>query len=449
MGLQSGTESAEMVRAMDWYPTLATLAGIKVPENRVLDGRDISPLLKGETRIVPPPGMKASLNAAVPLRRRWNPNAEWAALINRNEYNDAFFYHGSQGELAAVRWRNWKLYLNPSPELYDLSKDLGESAVVRNAEISHKLRGMAILFQEEMRLDARPAGKAPPEPRADGRTELSEEVLNSLNSKLAVTYARYGDRTLEMDVYRPRGLGGNFLPCSAFTAVVGPRQSASHEKIAQGLAARGYVAATISYRLSGEAPFPAAINDCKAAVRFLRANAKEYGIDSERIGAIGLSAGGHLVALLATSAGVQELEGDGGNSKFSSAIQAAVPMGAQTDLLSQRTREISADENRGQIWRQFLGGSQEHKREVYRLASPLHHLDKSAPPCWFITGELDDASTQAEEFRQEMKRLGISTDLTVLKNAPHAFLGKQLWFDEMLDSADKFFEKTLKPKRNP
>jgi len=450
MGLQSGTESAEMVRAMDWYPTLATLAGIKVPDNRVLDGRDISPLLKGETRIVPPPGMKASLNAAVPLRRRWNPNAEWAALINRNEYNDAFFYHGSQGELAAVRWRNWKLYLNPSPQLYDLSKDLGESAVVRNAEISHKLRGMAILFQEEMRLDARPAGKAAQEPRADGRTELSEEVLNSLNSKLAVTYARYGDRTLEMDVYRPRGAWGE-LP--AVLCIHGGGWAngnrASHEKIAQGLAARGYVAATISYRLSGEAPFPAAIHDCKAAVRFLRANAKEYGIDSECIGAIGLSAGGHLVALLATSAGVQELEGDGGHSKFSSAIQAAVPMGAQTDLLSPRTREISADENRGQIWRQFLGDSQEQKREVYRLASPLHHLDKKDPPCWFITGELDDASTQAEEFRQEMKRLGISTDLTVLKNAPHAFLGKQLWFDEMLNAADTFFEKRLKQKHSP
>ena len=116
----------------------------------------------------------------------------------------------------------------------------------------------------------------------------------------------------------------------------------NHEKVAQALAARGYVAATISYRLSGEAPFPAAIHDCKAAVRFLRANAKEYGIDAEQIGAIGLSAGGHLTALLATSAGVAELEGEGGNAEFSSAIQAAVPMGAQTDLLSERTRDISA-----------------------------------------------------------------------------------------------------------
>ena len=250
-------------------------------------------------------------------------------MIHRNEYNDAFFYHGSQGALAAVRWRNWKLYLNPSLQLYDLGKDPGESKLARNREIIRKLRGMAILFQEEMRLDARPAGQAPPQPRADGRTEISKATLASLDAKLEVTYARYGDRTLEIDIYRPKGTWGE-LP--AIVCIHGggwaKGNKTSHAKVAQALASRGYVAATISYRLSGESPFPAAIQDCKAAVRFLRANAKEYGIDSSNIGAIGLSAGGHLTALLATSSGVKELEGEGGNSNFSSAIQAAVPMGA-------------------------------------------------------------------------------------------------------------------------
>ena len=87
--------------------------------------------------------------------------------------------------------------------------------------------------------------------------------------------------------------------------------------------------------------------------------------------------GGHLTALLATSEGVAELEGDGGNAEFSSAIQAAVPMGAQTDFLSQRTREISRAQERGQIWRQFLGGAQQDKLSTYRLASPLQKLSAS------------------------------------------------------------------------
>jgi pectinesterase len=445
LGLQSNAESSAVLRAMDWYPTLATFAGIEIPEGRVIDGRDMSPLLKGETKIVPPPGLKKSLNALVPLRRRWDPRGEWAPIINRNEYFDAFFYHGSQGALAAVRWRNWKLYLNPSLELYDLAEDPGESKLVRNQEIIRKLRGMAIIFQEEMRLDARPAGEAPPKPRADGRTEIPQTTLEKLDDRLGVTYARYGERTLEMDIYRPKGIWGQ-LP--AVVCIHGGGWAngnrASHGRVAQALAARGYVAATISYRLSGEASFPAQIHDCKAAVRFLRANALEYGIDSDSIGAIGLSAGGHLTALLATSAGAKELEGDGGNAMFSSAIQAAVPMGAQTDFLSARTREISAIEERGKIWRQFLGGSQEDKPEAYRLASPLHHLDKNDPPCWFITGETDDPSTHADDFRERMKELGIQSGLTVVKDAPHPFLGKQIWFDQMVETTDAFFRSTLK-----
>jgi arylsulfatase A len=159
LGVKSGRATSTLVRAMDWYPTLATFAGIKVPEGIVMDGRDISPLLKGESDLVPPPGKSDALNGSVPLRRRWDPPGEWAPLISREEYNDAFFYHGSQGALAAVRWERWKLFLNPVLQLYDLEADPGESKPVRNGAIIRKLRGMAVLFQEEMRLDARPAGE--------------------------------------------------------------------------------------------------------------------------------------------------------------------------------------------------------------------------------------------------------------------------------------------------
>ncbi len=449
MGLQEGIATSAVVRAMDWYPTLATFAGIEVPAGRVIDGRDIIPLLKGETQAVPAPGRNKSLNATVPRRRHWDPPGEWEPLIQRHEYNDAFFYHGSQGALAAVRWQHWKLYLNPSLQLYDLSADPGETQLVRNGQVTRKLRGMAILFQEEMRRDARPAGEV--QVRRDGRTKVPPATLASLNTMLDVTYARYGDRTLAMDIYRPRSAWGQ-LP--AVVCIHGggwaKGNRTSHASVAQALAARGYVAATISYRLSGEAPFPAAIHDCKAAVRYLRANAAQYGIDLEHIGAIGLSAGGHLTALLATSAGIKELEGDGGHAAFSSAIQAAVPMGAQTDLLSQRTREISAMEQRGHIWRQFLGGAQLDRLQTYRLASPLEHLDGNDPPCWFITGETDDPSTRADAFRQHMTELSIPSGLTVIQDAPHPFLGKQVWFDQMLDAADTFFQRTLKssPQKN-
>ena len=342
-----------------------------------------------------------------------------------------------------MRWRNWKLYINPSLQLYNLETDPGETKLVRNRDIARKLRGMAILFQHEMRTDARPAGEVALRP--DGLTEIPRSTLNQLNTRQEVTYARYGDRTLEMDIYRPKGEWG------ALPAVVcihgggwAKGDRTSHAKIAQALAARGYVAATISYRLSGEAPFPAQIHDCKAAVRFLRANAKTYGINPDQIGAIGLSAGGHLTALLATSGDVKELEGNGGHAQFSSTIQAAVPMGAQTDLLSDRTREISAIEARGKIWRQFLGGALADQPATYRLASPLHHLDKADPPVWLITGQNDDPSTHATAFRQRMQQLGLQSDLTIIPDAPHAFIGRQMWFNQMIQRTDAFFKQTLK-----
>ena len=343
-----------------------------------------------------------------------------------------------------MRWRNWKLYLNPSLQLYDLVADPGETKLVRNGEITRKLRGMAILFQEEMQQDARPPGRVS-DRQVAGRTVIPEETLSQLDQHLDVTYATYGDRTLEMDLFRPKSAWGE-LPAIVCIHGGGWRKGnrINHRHVAQSLASRGFVTASISYRLSGEAPFPAQIQDCKAAVRYLRANAGRYGIDPDNIGVIGHSAGGHLTALLATSNDVPELEGDGGNANVSSDVQAAVPMGGQTDFLSERTRMISAEPERGLIWRQFLGGSQTNKLSTYRLASPLEHLDAADPPCWFITGENDDPSTRADGFRRQCEELGIQTGLTIISDAPHPFLGKQVWFSEAMDQAANHFHTHLK-----
>jgi arylsulfatase A len=442
LGLPAGLDSSAVTRAMDWYPTFATFAGIKVPPSRVIDGRDLAPLLKGKTQFVPAPGMKKSLNADVPLRRTWNPGGEWKEIILRQEYNDAFFYHGSQGALSAVRWRNWKMYLNPSLELYDLSADPGESQLVRNRDMVRKLRGMAILFQEEMQADARPPGHANDSSKTEPDTEVSESILDRLHAKLDLSYAKYGDRTLEMDLYRPKDSWGA-LPAILCIHGGGWAKGSrkNYQKIAQSLAVRGYLTAAISYRLSGEAAFPAAIHDCKAAVRFLRAHADTLGVHPNKMGAIGSSAGGHLAALLATSNGVGELEGKGGNANFSSRIQAVVPMGAQTDFLSERTREVSRDR---EIWKQFMNGSQEENRKLYGLASPFEHLDSGDPPALFITGGMDDESTRATKFRTRLTELGIASDLRIIEGAPHGFLAKQVWFDRMIEEADKHFKRTLK-----
>ena len=157
-GIRSGHESDTVVNAMDWFPSLATFGQIKVSSERIIDGRDITPLLKGETDDVPDADSGAALNSGAPLHRRWDPPGEFEPLVTRDEYLDAFFYHGSQGALAAVRSGPWKMYLNPRLTLYNLVDDPGEKKPVRNSTILRKLRGMVIMFQNEMRLDARAAG---------------------------------------------------------------------------------------------------------------------------------------------------------------------------------------------------------------------------------------------------------------------------------------------------
>jgi arylsulfatase A-like enzyme len=161
--IRAGYTSSAIVRGMDWYPTLASLAGIRVPEGRVIDGRDFSPLLTGKTEHVPKPSEKLSLNADVPLRRNWRQGGEWADQFTRDEYNDAFFYFGSEGALSALRSGKYKLYLSPGLQLYDLQADPGEVKPVlgkKRGRIPYRMRGMAVTFQEEMTLDARRPGAA-------------------------------------------------------------------------------------------------------------------------------------------------------------------------------------------------------------------------------------------------------------------------------------------------
>lgn len=279
------------------------------------------------------------------------------------------------------------------------------------------------------------------------KTTVPQAVIDSLEAHMDLSYARYGDREMKLDLYRPKQRG------EALPAIVcihgggwkqGQRQSQA--AVAQTLAARGYVAVTISYRLRDEAIFPAAIQDCKAAVRWLRANAEKHGIDKTKIGATGLSAGGHLCALLATSGGVKELEGSGGNEGESSSIQACVASGAQSDLESDRIQKLSR-EPQDPFYTGFLGGTYDAVPQRYALASPRHHLDKNDPPLAFACGELDDASTHADETRGDLEKLGIPTGLLVIPGAPHGFTSGQPWFDAFIAFAGKFFDQHLKGKQ--
>ncbi|MCM8540135.1 MAG: sulfatase-like hydrolase/transferase [Lentisphaeraceae bacterium] len=434
--------SKEITHAMDLLPTLATLAGITVPQDRMIDGRDISPLLRGQCSKISELKNHKTLNSSLINLRPWNPPGEWASIVTREEYQSAFFYHGSQGALAAVRSGNLKLYLNPTLKIFDLEKDPGETKPIRNKRL-RSLRGMAIMFQNEMREYARPAGKSEVKEYDEKEVfKIQQSELAAIESHENLTYANYGDRKLQLDLYKPKIAAGTLPAIICIHGggwAKGKRQS--FRNIAKKYAANGFVAVSVEYRLSGEAKFPANIRDCKAAVRWLRANAARYNIDKDKIAATGSSAGGHLAALLATSGGVKELEGQGGNADFSSSINVAVPMGAQTDFLSKRIIDISESK---EIYQAFLGGPYSTHSENYKKASPLTYLDAHDPPILFISGETDDPSTRAVKFRSKMKQLNIPSNYRMIRGAPHSFLKSKSWFEDAFRSSLNFFRIHLK-----
>ncbi|HJT76615.1 MAG TPA: alpha/beta hydrolase, partial [Gemmataceae bacterium] len=186
----------------------------------------------------------------------------------------------------------------------------------------------------------------------------------------------------------------------------------------------GFVAATINYRLAREAPYPAALEDCKCAVRWLRAHAKEYNVDPKHIGAYGNSAGGHLALLVAMTGGEPGLEGDGPYRNESSAVQAAASDSGPIDLLYQEQHGTI----RGVV-RQFLGGPAEGARTaLYRQASPSRHIGKDTPPLLLLYGVADDQVPveTADQFVMDLGRAGLKDvsyyRLAYVYHCPHSLV---------------------------
>lgn len=288
--------------------------------------------------------------------------------------------------------------------------------------------------------------QAPP-----ARKRISDSVLNMIHSHHDITFARYGDRKLQLDLFRPRQRDDR-LP--EIICIHGggwwKGERGDHEELAQALAAKGFVTVTISYRLSAEQPFPAQINDAKAAVRWLRANATTYGVKADAIGAIGHSAGGHLTALLATSGGIKQLEGVGGNEEQSSSIQAAVAIGAQSDFEATHIRNnFRYPDKLAMLWTPFLGGAYRDVPKRYHAASPASYLDSGDQPLAFIAGETDHVSTRADDTRRRLMGLGVPTGLTIIPGTGHGVFQKQVWFDQVVNTSAAFFQLHLDERSAP
>jgi len=270
------------------------------------------------------------------------------------------------------------------------------------------------------------------------------EVANAAIQRDLV-YKRVNGAVLTLDLYCPEKVSGP-LPVIVWIHTGGWSRGRKERCPAAALVQDGYAVASIDYRLTTTAPFPAQIEDCKAAVRWLRANASTYHLDPDHIGAWGHSAGGHLAALLGTSGGVRELEGTGDNMSYSSRVQAVCVVSGPGDLLQlyrSATGPSGAEMNPKvkPALEALIGGAVEENKTKAMAASPIHYVSKDAPPFLIIHGENDSMVpvAQAESFAAALKAAGVETTLEIANGRGHGAGGPK--FQPMIRA---FFDKYLK-----
>jgi len=288
-------------------------------------------------------------------------------------------------------------------------------------------------------------GERPGRPAAPGKSAPPQfRVPAGVKVERDIEYVAGGGKSRSLDIYLPEKPEGK-LPLVVWIhggAWLGGDKDGCP---AARMVSRGYVAASINYRLSQEAIFPAQIEDCKAAIRWLRANADKYNIDADRIGVWGSSAGGHLVALLGTSGDVKELEGKEGPLNVSSRVQAVCDWFGPTDFLKignfpSTLKHFAPDSPESKL----IGAPVLESKDKAAKANPITYITKDDPPFLIMHGDKDMTvpMNQSELLFEALKKADMDVTFHTVKGAGHGFGGA-----EVNKMVDEFFDRVLMGKK--
>ena len=247
-----------------------------------------------------------------------------------------------------------------------------------------------------------------------------------------IVYATYGDRKVTLDLYLPKGPPSGKIPCIITIHGGGWRNGDKNKfaRFASKFAENGFAAACIGYRLMPEVKVPQCVEDAKASVRWVRANAKKYNIDPDRLGAFGGSAGAHLVAMLGTSFKVEKLEGDGGNKGISSRVHAVAALATPADMTA---------------FGRFAGNA-----EAAKLISPASYVDKDSAQFLLIHSKGDRVVPYKQSIilQEKLTEASVPVKLTTIEGGGHAFWnGNTPTAAKALADTVTFFRKTLKHRK--
>lgn len=285
----------------------------------------------------------------------------------------------------------------------------------------------------------------PPSRRPQGPRPLPEGV----RALRDVEYVPGGGNAQSLDLYLVKS--DRPLPLIIWIHGGAFRSGDKAQCPAIALTRSGYAVASLNYRLSKQAVFPAAIEDCKTAVRWLRAHAREHNLDPDHFGAWGSSAGGHLAALLGTSGGVKQFEGCGGNLEFSSRVQAVCDWFGPTDFTQMEAHALTpgkpfnhdaADSPEST----FIGGPVQENKDKARAANPITYVTPDDPPFLIMHGDKDRLVPHHQSVLLDaaLKKAGVEVTFHTVQGAGHGFGGP-----EIMRRVETFFDKYLKKPASP
>lgn len=294
----------------------------------------------------------------------------------------------------------------------------------------------------------------------NGDNVISQEEITSEGHRLAgpwvpegmellrdVVYGSGGDVALKMDILRPKETPKKPMPVVVWIHG-GAWRAGSKDGIVQRFSRyveRGYLGVSISYRLTDVAPFPAQVEDCKCAIRYLRAHAEKYNLDPKRIGIWGSSAGGHLVAFLGVAGDQKQFDGKGGWADQSSAVQAVCDFFGPSNLVAMAGQPSGMNhENAQSPEGQLVGGSIMENKEKAMAASPVTYATKDDPPFLIMHGTKDNTVPfdQSELMTKALRKAGADVEFVPVIDAGHG--GPQFREAEVAKKVAAFFDKHLK-----
>lgn len=276
---------------------------------------------------------------------------------------------------------------------------------------------------------------------ADGNDAKAPIGTTSLKSFDDVVFgSTESGRKLFADIHRPAS--DKVLPAVVYVHGGGwlHGDKSSTRRMARRLARLGYVTMSAEYRLGYEAAFPAGVQDVHAAIAFLREHAEEYGVDAQRIAAVGGSAGGHIVGLVGSSTDVPELLPESVQDEEASKLQAVIVMAGPMETLTGSVAEKSSAAVPVSNAENWMKGTIDEKRHLYELADVLTKIDAQSPPMLFQCGSLDSPERN-QATRDKLSGLDIANELKVYESGTHGVWNQEKWVDRYVNDQDAFLRR--------